>query len=195
MSPETKRLIEKYFGPIPPGPALDRPKHWIPTLSGEKVVDIKDHVPQERTYFAWPTPAFFEPGDAELDLASLILTDGLSSRLKKSLVYDQQLCSNVISAQDSREISGAFLIWATARPGASMPRVEETAFPRDRPLGKRRSHNRGVEPREGEMGASIRHGTRAHRRFWRSGGFAESVQHISGRSGQVCSRRAAPPRR
>ncbi len=64
---EAKRLVQKYYAPIPPGPALDRPKHWVPTLSAEKVIEVKDHVPQERTYFAWPTPAFFDPGDAELE--------------------------------------------------------------------------------------------------------------------------------
>ena len=65
-----KRLIEKYYDPIPPGPALDRPKHWIAGLNGEKIIEVKDHVPQERTYFAWPSPAFFDPDDASLDLVS-----------------------------------------------------------------------------------------------------------------------------
>jgi zinc protease len=123
---EAKRLVAKYYGPIPPGPALDRPKHWVPVLSAEKILEAKDHVPQERTYFAWPSPAFFDPGDAELDLTSLILTDGLSSRLSKSLVYDKQLCSDVNSFQNSEEMAGAFIVWATARPGASLSQVEQT---------------------------------------------------------------------
>ncbi|MFL6465789.1 MAG: M16 family metallopeptidase [Bryobacteraceae bacterium] len=121
---EAKRLIQKYFGPIPAGPALDRPKLWVPVLNGEKIVEVKDHVPQERTYFAWPTPAYFNTGDAELDLTSLILTDGLSSRLQKSLVYDKQLCSDVASFQGSSEIAGLFVVWATARPGTSLNSVE-----------------------------------------------------------------------
>jgi len=123
---EAKRLVAKYYGPIPPGPALDRPKHWVPVLTAEKIIEAKDHVPQERTYFAWPSPAFFDPGDAELDLATLILTDGLSSRLNKSLVYDKQLCSDVVSFQNSEEMAGTFVIWATVRPGASLAQVEQT---------------------------------------------------------------------
>ena len=122
---EAKLLVAKYYGSIPPGPALDRPERSLPTLATEKVVEVKDHVPQERTYFAWPTPAFFDPGDAELELASLILTDGLSSRLNKSLVYDKQLCSNVLSFQDSMEIAGSFVVRVTARPGASLSQVEQ----------------------------------------------------------------------
>jgi zinc protease len=122
---EAKRLVEKYFGGIPAGPALDRPPKDLPKLNGEKIVEVKDRVPQERTYFAWHSPAFFEPGDADLHLVSTILTDGLSARLNKALVYDKQLCSDVTSFQWSLENVGHFVIWATARPGASLPQVEQ----------------------------------------------------------------------
>lgn len=88
---EARRLVEKYFGNIPAGPPLDRPGRWIPSLSGEKVVEATDRVPQERVYMVWPTPPFYAPGDAELDLTSNILTDGLASRLQKILVYDRQM--------------------------------------------------------------------------------------------------------
>ena len=43
---EAKRLIEKYFGSIPPGPALDRPGRYIPKLDGQKVVEVHDRVSQ-----------------------------------------------------------------------------------------------------------------------------------------------------
>ncbi|HEU4594104.1 MAG TPA: pitrilysin family protein [Pyrinomonadaceae bacterium] len=122
---EAKRLVEKYFGTIPAGPALDRPAKGVPKMDGEKVVEVSDRVPQERTYFAWHTPAFFDAGDAELDLASSILTDGLSARLNKTLVYDKQLASDVTSFQWSRQLTGTFIVWATARPGASLQQVEQ----------------------------------------------------------------------
>ena len=119
-----RRLVEKYFAGIPPGPALDRPARFIPTLAGEKVVEVNDRVPQERVYMAWPSPEYFAPGDAELDLAARILSDGLSSRLNRTLVYDKQLCSNVTSFQISAEIAGGFVVQATARPGASLREIE-----------------------------------------------------------------------
>jgi zinc protease len=37
---EAKRLVEKYFGTIPPGPALDRPARGMPRLDGERVVEV-----------------------------------------------------------------------------------------------------------------------------------------------------------
>jgi zinc protease len=97
----------------------------VQRLDTPRVVEVNDHVPQERTYFGWPSPAFFDPGDADLDLAALILTDGLSSRLQRSLVYDKQLCSDVVSFQASSEIAGMFVVQATARPGAPLAQVEQ----------------------------------------------------------------------
>ncbi|MDZ7268789.1 MAG: insulinase family protein [candidate division KSB1 bacterium] len=121
---EAKRLVEKYFGGIPPGPALDRPTRWIPRLEGEKIVAAFDRVPQARTYMVWPVPEYFSPEEAPLDLASAILTDGLSARLNKVLVYDRQLCTNVFSFNNTMEISGFFAVVATARPGVNLEQIE-----------------------------------------------------------------------
>jgi zinc protease len=122
---EAKRLVEKYFGVIPAGPPLDRPTLWIPTLDRERIIEATDRVPQDRVYMTWPSPQIFGPGDAELDLTSLILSDGLSSRLNKVLVYDKQLATAVQSFQNSAEISGWFAVIATARPGASLSDIEK----------------------------------------------------------------------
>lgn len=123
---EAKRLVEKYFGPVPPGPPLDRPKHWIPALEAPKTIEVSDRVPQERTYLAWPSPGLFDPDDGVLDLVSSILASGLSSRLPQTLVHDRQLCTSVNAFQNSMEIAGLFAIIATARPGASLPQIEQT---------------------------------------------------------------------
>jgi zinc protease len=119
-----KRLVEKYFGSIPAGPALDRPAKGTPRLDGEKIVEVKDRVPQERTYFAWHTPAYFDPGDAELDLVATILSDGLSARLNKALIYDRQLASDVVAFQQSQPLTSSFMMWVTARPGTDLAVIE-----------------------------------------------------------------------
>ncbi len=122
---EAKRLVEKYFGTIPPGPALDRPAKTAVRLEGEKIVEVNDRVPQERTYMAWHTPAYFESGDAELELAATIMTDGLSARLNKALLYDRQLASNAVAFQSGQPLSGWFALWATARPGSDLKQIEQ----------------------------------------------------------------------
>jgi len=121
---EAKRLVERYFGAIPPGPALDRPAKGTPRLDGERIVEVKDRVPQERTYFAWHSPAYFDPGDAELDLAATILADGLSARLNRALIYDRQLASNAVAFQQSQPLTSSFIMWVTARPGADLREIE-----------------------------------------------------------------------
>lgn len=122
---EAKRLIEKYFGPIPPGPALGRPAKAAVTMTGEKTIEVSDRVPQERTYFGWHTPAYFDAGDADLELAAAIMTDGLSARLNKALRYDQQLASDVVAFQSGQPLSGFFGMWATARPGVKLSQIEQ----------------------------------------------------------------------
>ncbi len=119
-----KKLIEQYFGDIPPGPALDRPAKWIPRLDGEKLVEVNDRVSLERVYIGWPSPEYFTAGDATLDITARILSDGLSARLNRALVYDRQIATNVTAFNISGEISGAFVVQATARPGSSLAEIE-----------------------------------------------------------------------
>jgi len=125
---ETKRLVEKYFGSFEPGPSLERPRLWVPKLDGEKRIEVADRVPQERVYVVWPTPGYFQPGDAELDLASRILSQGKNSRLYKTLVYDKQIASDVSAFNYSLEISGVFGVIATARPGHSLDEIEKAIY-------------------------------------------------------------------
>jgi predicted Zn-dependent peptidase len=42
---EAKALVAKYFGPIPAGPPLDRPRLYIPKLDGEKIVTARPGTP------------------------------------------------------------------------------------------------------------------------------------------------------
>ena len=122
---EAEQLVRKYFGDIPPGPALDRPARWVPMLDGEKVVEVNDHVSLARVYMAWPGPSYFEPDDAPLEIAARVLSDGLSSRLNRALVYDQQLATAVAAFPLTSEIAGGFVVQATARPGVPLAKLEE----------------------------------------------------------------------
>lgn len=122
---EVRRLVEKYYGGIAAGTGLDRMRRYIPRLAGQKIVEAGDRVPQERVYVVWPAPEYFGRHQAELDIAASILSDGLSARLSKILVYDRQLCTDVGAFNQSLEISGSFIVVATARPGAPLREIEE----------------------------------------------------------------------
>ncbi len=119
-----KQLVEKYFGSVPPGPALARPKVAPVTLAAGKTLEIADRVPQQRVYMVWPTTELFGADDAELDLAARVLTDGLSSRLTKALVYDAQQATTVNAFQFGTEIANCFVVIANARPGVDVALLE-----------------------------------------------------------------------
>ena len=121
---EAKELVERYFGPIAPGPPLERPERQEIELDREKRVRVFDRIPQDRLYLAWPAVAFFETDDAGLDLLTTILSDGKNSRLYKRLVYDEQIASDVSAFNHSLEIAGMVGVVATARPGVSLSELE-----------------------------------------------------------------------
>ena len=81
---------------------------------------IKDRVQLPRLYLTWVTPAHFAPGDAELDVLSLLLAGGKNSRLYKRLVYDLQIAQDVAAFQASKALNSEYQIIVTARPDASI---------------------------------------------------------------------------
>jgi zinc protease len=121
---EAKRLVEHYFAPLKPGPPLKRHERHETTLAASRRITVRDRVPQERLYLAWPAGAYFERDDAALDLLSTLLASGKNSRLYKRLVYDEQVASDVSAFNYSLEIAGLLGIVATARPGSPLSSLE-----------------------------------------------------------------------
>jgi zinc protease len=122
---QAKQWIEKYFGPLPPGPTIDRLENWIPRLDGIRRVNVEDNVNLSRIYMSWHTPPQYAAGDAEFDMLGNILSDGKTSRLYKSLIYDKQLAQDVSAFQDSSELGSTFNIIVTAREGVSLEELEK----------------------------------------------------------------------
>jgi zinc protease len=112
-------LAERYFGDIPAG-VRPAPVRASASLDTEVRLVLEDRVELPRLYFGWHTPAMFEPGDAELDLAADMLANGKTARLYQTLVYERRVALDVSAAQQSREIAGFFVLAVTAAPGASL---------------------------------------------------------------------------
>jgi zinc protease len=72
---------------------------------------------------AWHTPALFAPGDADLDLAAHVLAGGKSSRLYRSLVFEQRIAQDVFAYQGSQQLGSMFQVGATAKPGRDLPEI------------------------------------------------------------------------
>ncbi|MBV9506796.1 MAG: insulinase family protein, partial [Acidobacteriia bacterium] len=120
-----RQKVEKYFGEIPPGPPIERPRVSIAKMSGTRRDSMQDRVPQARIDKLWNIPEFGSEDSDLLDLVSDILGAGKTSRLYKRLVYDDQIATSVGAFVNPREIGGQFQLTATARAGVDLAKVEK----------------------------------------------------------------------
>ena len=113
-------LARRYFGDVPPGPEV-APVHPPAARLGFQIrLLLEDRVELPRVYITWHTPGLFQQDDAEMDLLADVLTSGKSSRLYRSLVYEQRIATEVAAIQNSREAAGFFQVIATAAPGRNL---------------------------------------------------------------------------
>ena len=140
---QARELVAKYFGPIPAGPEVNPLHPQEVDLSGEKRLTMEDQVQLPRLYMTFHTPAFFEPGDAKLDILASVLGSGKNSRLYKSLVYEKRIAKDVNVYQSSRKLGSAFFIIATANPGHNLNEIEKAIW-----AEVEKVQNEGVTERE-----------------------------------------------
>ncbi len=127
---QLRTLLERYFGPIPAGPPVNKVNVTTPAITSERRVTITDTVQLPRVSLAWLTPPNFQPGDAEADLFVRILGDGKSSRLYRKLVYEQQIAQSVECENDSLKLASVAECDVTARPGVK-PEALEAAIDKE----------------------------------------------------------------
>ena len=121
----TQALVEKWFGSLPAGPAVEPVAPPAAILTGVTRRTLTDRVQLPQLTLGWLTPPAYAPGDAALDIASSVLSGGKNSRLYKRLVYDMQIAQDVSAYQQSRPLGGSFIIEATARPGKSLADIQK----------------------------------------------------------------------
>jgi zinc protease len=117
-------LAERYFGDIPPGPAVE-PMVRETSLQGDVRLVLEDVVELPRLYLAWHSPAIFDAGDAEMDLVAEALGELKISRLYRRLIFEDRLATDVSAVQQSRELCGFFQVVATAAPGHALAELDE----------------------------------------------------------------------
>lgn len=120
-----KPLIEGLFGNISRGGQV--PRRQIEPVKLDRVLrhSTIDKVQLPRISMAYFSPAAFQAGDAEMELAADVLASGKSSRLYKRLVYTDQTCAEVNAYQDGAQLSSMFVIEAYAKPGADLDAIEK----------------------------------------------------------------------
>ncbi len=122
---DVKRKVELYFGDIPPGPPINRIGRMDSSLSGEVGMTVPDSVQLPRLVLTWPTSPAFGADDAPLETLAMVLGEGKSSRLYRSLVYEKQIARQVSVGNYTQEISGEFHVQVTASPGHELEESRE----------------------------------------------------------------------
>ncbi len=122
---EARRLVERYFGGLPPGPPISRLGRMVSDLRGTVSLSMRDRVQLARLYLVWPTGPIFGPDEAALTMLSDVLGDGRSSRLYDSLVYEKQIARDVGVYNHAQEIAGEFHLQVTLNEGHTPEEAEE----------------------------------------------------------------------
>lgn len=89
-------LAERYFGALPAAAIPTRPEAGVIAEQAEAVIDeVTRDVPHDVSYLSWRTPPLTHPDADLLELAFAVLGDGLSSRLHRRLVKNDDLAEHV----------------------------------------------------------------------------------------------------
>jgi zinc protease len=121
---QAKAWVTKYFGDIPRGKPITRPKVDPVTLPAEKRLVYEDRVQVPRLYIQWPTVGERSDDRFALDVLSTILTGARTARITKALVYDEQAAASVSAFQSTNEDVGDFALMMTPRPGHTLTTLE-----------------------------------------------------------------------
>ena len=109
--PQTKKLIQDYFGPIPKGPEIQRnfPKESPITQTIEaEAFDPNIQIPA--IFLAYRTPGRNSRDARVLDVISTYLSQGKSSKLYKKLVDDQKMSLQVAAFNMNDEDYSTYVI-------------------------------------------------------------------------------------
>jgi predicted Zn-dependent peptidase len=109
--------IRRAFGPIPSQAPPAPPVLSEPDQRGERRADV--HYPAQNVSFVmgYKAPAVTSPDMPALDVLSSILSEGESSRLHRTLVYEKQLALSASAGFRTRVDPTLFEVYVELRPG------------------------------------------------------------------------------
>jgi zinc protease len=123
---ETLKLVEKYFGSIPKGPAVTKQKVAAFKLEKDHYISYEDKIKFPTIRMVWPSVGMNHKDEAGLDGLSFILnTNNLNSPFYEKLIKNQKAVGAYIY-NNSLELGGRFEINVRALEGASLAEMEKT---------------------------------------------------------------------
>jgi zinc protease len=124
----TMAAVQRHFGGIPKGPTPPPVRPPEPPQMGERRTEIPRPTALAALAIAYHIPAFNHPDAFPLEVLSQILSEGQSSRLYQSLVYQQQLVTSINANADLRIDPGLFTVTSMVQEGKTPAEVEEAIY-------------------------------------------------------------------
>ncbi|HYY51903.1 MAG TPA: pitrilysin family protein [Myxococcales bacterium] len=119
-----REIVEKYFGPIPGGPAVKRPDIPQPNIGRVIKEPVEDKLAElPRLILVWKGVRQYTDEEPAGDVLADVLGTGKTSRLYKALVFERQLASGVSAGNGSYGLGGWFQITVTAARGHTIEEI------------------------------------------------------------------------
>ncbi|MEO8801043.1 MAG: pitrilysin family protein, partial [Polyangiaceae bacterium] len=124
---EAMTLVEKFFGPAKTAstPTFDEAQQVPPQTAPRDEVVEDAHAKLPAYFDGWPIPKTRTPEHYALELAGMILTDGESSRLYRSLVRERAVAVGVQAGTNDFRGPDWFELDVKLATGAKLPDVEK----------------------------------------------------------------------
>lgn len=125
---KTLAMIEKAYGDIPAGPKVPAVVDSEPEPNGERRAKV--HYPSQApaVMIGYKAPAARSPDTFVLDVIQSALSFGDSSRLIKSLVYEQELATNLMVDFGWRIDPGVLVVYAELDPDGDPAKLEAAVY-------------------------------------------------------------------
>ncbi len=121
--------IREAFGKIPRRPAPPAVRSVEPPQQGERRVVVKREAKVAFLIVGYHTPTLSHPDSFALEVLASVLADGKSSRLYRSLVYEQQVALYAGASNDRLSADPSlFSLYAAALPGKGSEVVERALY-------------------------------------------------------------------
>lgn len=125
---ETRRLADKWFGPIPRRDIARRTLPQEPEQTEERRLTVERDVPLDALYMAFRMCGRGEADYYAFDALSDILSNGRSSRLTRHLVQERKLFSNIDAYVSGSRDAGLLYINGKPSSGATLEEAEAAVW-------------------------------------------------------------------
>jgi zinc protease len=126
---EVKAWIDKYFGEIPAGEAVEK-RGPMPAALGStvKLYHEDNFAKAPQLTMVFPTAERYSKDSYALNFLGELLANTKKAPLYVTLVKDKKLTSRVMARNMSSELAGTFMLSVGANPGVNLTDVEKAIF-------------------------------------------------------------------